>query len=708
MTSQRVSLLLLILFSTTALSQYTVGDRYNKFRKYHVFEKAGFTCTAVIRDRRLPIGSNICKPSNTFILAPLANVTAICTGGGERNGDLTTSNKPFDITRCALVNPGDPTNPTRVPNCVYRDVPVVNRKIVIRLYRRKQEDNFVFNEKNSSQGICPFCFKVGQYSQKMVLNKHCAICDSMSEGVAMAPDQQLDQTRPGTRPDRVSEGILKDLLLSSMQNFRKRPPGEVAAARSSRSSRSLTRSSCSLTRSSPSQSVPESESRAGLAPGPPPGPQLSMRCWDTQTQTANQNTSYTRPATTPHQTSNYTRPDQQLHHTRPATTPDQTSNYTRPDQELEQTGSEVMVSPALLLLLMMMMSLAPPLQAAPSVGDQVKAGAIQAAKTAVNTIIEDPTIMTSFLNLIEGVLGATTSGVAGGVLKAIFGNPEHQQVMDKINDLSKNLKNMHEEMKLVIACESLREVQVSINQAWNQFQLLGKELKVPAATDDDKKKHTDSYFKDYKDKWIQVDLSAFMTHTSYCVENLPKVLIETSHCHNKLMDSIIKEIDVYMMKALYLKIVYYETDKNKVQIDDAIKQYHEAIGALHSERRECFLNRDKLSAHVETDVRAMVPDDKVKQTHLQLAEHIRKGLSEAFISYDWMVVVYKTPHNVMVLTKGHFFNNILKVHVNGLTVAVAWQETKVLFLRLLMLRKLVLLVLMIWYTEENVHWDTML
>ncbi|KAK0134905.1 hypothetical protein N1851_029379 [Merluccius polli] len=500
-----------------------------------------------------------------------------------------------------------------------------------------------------------------------------------------------------------------DLLLSSMQNFRKRPSGEVAAARSSRS---LTRSSCSLTRSSPSQSVPESESRAGLAPGPPPGPQLSMRCWDTQTQTANQNTSYTRPATTPHQQLHQTRPattpHQQLHQTRPATTPHQTSNYTRPDQELEQTGSEVMVSPALLLLLMMMMSLAPPLQAAPSVGDQVKAGAIQAAKTAVNTIIEDPTIMTSFLNLIEGVLGATTSGVAGGVLKAVFGNAEHQQVMDKINDLSKNLKNMHEEMKLVIACESLREVQVSINQAWNQFQLLGKELKVPAATDDDKKKHTDSYFKDYKDKWIQVDLSAFMTHTSYCVENLPKVLIETSHCHNKLMDSIIKEIDVYMMKALYLKIVYYETDKNKVQIDDAIKQYHEAIGALHSERRECFLNRDKLSAHVETDVRAMVPDDKVKQTHLQLAEHIRKGLSEAFISYDWMVVVYKTPHNVMVLAKGHFFNNILKVHVNGLTVAVAWQETKVLFLRLLMLRKLVLLVLMIWYTEENVHWDTML
>ena len=42
---------------------------------------------------------------------------------------------------------------------------------------------------NSSQEFCPFCFKIGQYSQKMVLNKRCALCDSTSKGVAVGCHQ---------------------------------------------------------------------------------------------------------------------------------------------------------------------------------------------------------------------------------------------------------------------------------------------------------------------------------------------------------------------------------------------------------------------------------------------------------------------------------------------------------------------------------------
>ena len=41
----------------------------------------------------------------------------------------------------------------------------------------------------SPQGIYQFCFKIGQYSQKMVLNKRCALCDSTSKGVAVACHQ---------------------------------------------------------------------------------------------------------------------------------------------------------------------------------------------------------------------------------------------------------------------------------------------------------------------------------------------------------------------------------------------------------------------------------------------------------------------------------------------------------------------------------------
>ena len=39
---------------------------------------------------------------------------------------------------------------------------------------------------NSPQWICLFCFKINQYTQMMVLNKHCALCDCTLKGVAMA------------------------------------------------------------------------------------------------------------------------------------------------------------------------------------------------------------------------------------------------------------------------------------------------------------------------------------------------------------------------------------------------------------------------------------------------------------------------------------------------------------------------------------------
>ncbi|KAK0134904.1 Craniofacial development protein 2 [Merluccius polli] len=474
------------------------------------------------------------------------------------------------------------------------------------------------------------------------------------------PDQQLHHTRPGTRPHQTSNYTTPDQQLHHTRpattphqtsNYTT-PDQELDQTGSLKTQTANQNTSYTRPATTPHQTSNYTTPDQHLHPTRP----ATTPHQTSNYTTPDQQLHHTRPGTRPHQTSNYTTPDQQLHHTRPATTPHQTSNYTTPDQELDQTGS---------------------LKAAPSGGDQVIVGLNKVAETARDKLGGKAVVMdklytaldaanNNLVGLLDTALSTATGGLTSGLLKAVLGIDKNP-VTAAIKDLSEKLKNMKNELKEMIICESLRNVEHPINVAWHQFELLGKELKAlgSAAKDDDKEKLTEDFFKDYKDTWNLVDLSLFITHESSCFPSIPEVLIKKSNCHYKKMDIDISEINTYMMKALILKIVYYErgVKKNKVQIDDAIKQYHKATGALYSARRECFLNQDKLSELVETDVKAMVPDDKVKHTHLQLAEHIREGLSEAFVCYDWMVVVYKTQHKLLVLAKGHYFNNILKVHV---------------------------------------------
>ena len=139
MTSQRVCLLLLIvLLHHSTLSRHPRGPS-QKFINHHIYGAMRVNeCNGVINTvRRIslynPQRPNCCKPTNTFIRATLAQVKAICTGGGRRVGEWTESITPFDIVKCTLRNRGEATNPTRLPRCEYRgSIPPFIRRIAIR------------------------------------------------------------------------------------------------------------------------------------------------------------------------------------------------------------------------------------------------------------------------------------------------------------------------------------------------------------------------------------------------------------------------------------------------------------------------------------------------------------------------------------------------------------------------------------------------
>ena len=120
MKSHHVGLLLLLVYSTTASrgNHFTNGysNAYQKFKLQHFKEGMRISeCDSVIRDRNIfDVATNLCKPTNTFINAPLSQFLALCRG--NEAGRITTNNL-FTFVMCQLTNGADQP---RQPDCQYR------------------------------------------------------------------------------------------------------------------------------------------------------------------------------------------------------------------------------------------------------------------------------------------------------------------------------------------------------------------------------------------------------------------------------------------------------------------------------------------------------------------------------------------------------------------------------------------------------------
>ncbi|KAF3694140.1 Ribonuclease-like 3 [Channa argus] len=118
--------LLMLLLSATVLSQQG-NERYRHFINQHINGGMRVSqCDAEIQRRRITeTGTNVCKETNTFILASTSYVKNICEKAGEPYRGMRISLQPFSIIVCQLKNQGA----TR-PNCQYRGQ-ARTRKIVI-------------------------------------------------------------------------------------------------------------------------------------------------------------------------------------------------------------------------------------------------------------------------------------------------------------------------------------------------------------------------------------------------------------------------------------------------------------------------------------------------------------------------------------------------------------------------------------------------
>ena len=111
----RISFACLLLLSATVSSQ---NESYRKFINQHINgEMSVNRCDQVIEERQITeTDSNLCKDTNTFILANNNDVRAVCRlAGVPYEGGLTKSHQPFPVIVCTLKNQG-----ARRPHCQYK------------------------------------------------------------------------------------------------------------------------------------------------------------------------------------------------------------------------------------------------------------------------------------------------------------------------------------------------------------------------------------------------------------------------------------------------------------------------------------------------------------------------------------------------------------------------------------------------------------
>ncbi|XP_016516235.1 ribonuclease CL2-like [Poecilia formosa] len=103
-------------------------ERYEKFKRQHVDKKmAAQKCTAAMKQKKIYDDNNVCKKTNTFILADAKEVQSVCKGQGIYNNEshYTESKKKFRIVVCTV------KKQARKPKCEYKGKCLKNRVIAV-------------------------------------------------------------------------------------------------------------------------------------------------------------------------------------------------------------------------------------------------------------------------------------------------------------------------------------------------------------------------------------------------------------------------------------------------------------------------------------------------------------------------------------------------------------------------------------------------
>lgn len=102
--------------------------RYEKFKRQHVDKKVkAQKCTAAMKRKKIYDDNNVCKKTNTFILADAKEVKSVCSGEGVYNNasHYTESRKKFRVVVCTV------KKQARKPKCEYKGKCLNDRVIAV-------------------------------------------------------------------------------------------------------------------------------------------------------------------------------------------------------------------------------------------------------------------------------------------------------------------------------------------------------------------------------------------------------------------------------------------------------------------------------------------------------------------------------------------------------------------------------------------------
>ncbi|CAK6984789.1 uncharacterized protein LOC124073953 [Scomber scombrus] len=334
-----------------------------------------------------------------------------------------------------------------------------------------------------------------------------------------------------------------------------------------------------------------------------------------------------------------------------------------------------MASPGLLFLLMVSSSLLLSGLSAPSSSKQLQTHALQKRTGAKKVAKHSATILSAVTPIIRlipvhGPLISAILSLASAVLGNIGGLEDKTLAFIRTEFINLNIKidQYHKEQKWDTWASVYAKYETKIDTKWNNFKDL---VKVFGMKEKEKEwnKKIDEFITQYKPDAVNEFANLLTKDNAAFITDFGKLISDHVNCHEKDVKVLIEVINNLIYQGVTMNHFYY-THKKMNEVDKLAKKAYEVSSNMFQIHKKCIINSMK---YVEEDVRKLIDEsDKSQQ-----AKKIRVFLEEAYVRYDWTVVVFNTKnsgHKKSKFMNSHFLSGFTEVtNSNKLTAAVARQ-----------------------------------
>ncbi|CAL8236623.1 unnamed protein product [Arctogadus glacialis] len=329
-----------------------------------------------------------------------------------------------------------------------------------------------------------------------------------------------------------------------------------------------------------------------------------------------------------------------------------------------------MASPALLLLMLMMMS-SVNLQN-PDVGSNGKIKKTEdIAVMVLEKLLENPEILTKWLDLIP-VVGPQITAVVTSVIKSFAGDPDFKKLMQQMKILQNKITNLEVAIRVLHAKYMYGTIELSIINAWEKYdqfrEYIGSIEVIPEA---EVNEHFHAYASSKAEDNL-FSLYSLIQGKGFFIERVNTTLIDEFRCHEDAMATVNAHINHLMFKSLFLNVLLFRhenTELSKRKIVSAVHYYYEGVMELYKSQWICF---KKDTTYIQLELEDAMSTEGYAETR-KMAVAIWKYLSVAYGRYDWMVVASGKTRPFAHFKKHTLSKEFVVVDGEALTVAVARQ-----------------------------------